>query len=166
MCPLKDGTVWQTGAISGLTSLNSREKSRLISCSPAVSIVIRTKNEERFIEQTFSSIFKQETGLSIEVIVIDSGSKDRTLDIVRKFYVRLYEIEPDKFSFGYSMQNPNCKGRFAVTKNIFQTAWDYFVFLPKHNYLRYVPILPMYFILKYFYIYKGIKEGKRLYGPS
>ena len=83
---------------------------------PIVSIVIRTKNEERFIGQTLSAIFGQEIEPPFEVIVIDSGSTDSTLNIVRKF---------DAF-----------------------------------------PFLPMYFILKYPYIYKGIKQGKRLYGPS
>ena len=52
---------------------------------PIVSIVIRTKNEGRFMGQTLSAIFGQEIELPFEVIVIDSGSTDRTLKIVRKF---------------------------------------------------------------------------------
>jgi glycosyltransferase involved in cell wall biosynthesis len=64
---------------------------------------MRTKNEERFVGQTLSAIFNQEIELPFEVIVIDSGSTDRTLEIVRQYKVRLYEIEPDKFTFGYAL---------------------------------------------------------------
>lgn len=293
----------------------------MVTYKPSVSILIRTKNEERFIGQTLSAIFDQEFELPLEVIVIDSGSTDRTIEIVREFNVRLYEIESDKFSFGfalnygaelamgefivnlsahcipvdskwldnllapllsdpsvaatygnqvpitglnpfeerslianfgyngeahfsnansairkmiwkehpfdekavfaedyiwskllpskhkvkyvpdaavyhshpltlrywtkryyytglvtqymehvyglkYPLQKRNYKGKCAITKNILRTAWDYFVFLPTHNYLLYIPIFPMFFILKYLYIYKGVKQGKRLYGPS
>ena len=70
---------------------------------PIVSILIRTKNEERFIGQTLSAIFDQEIEVPFEVIVIDSGSTDGTLEIVREFDVRFYQIKSDKFSFGYAL---------------------------------------------------------------
>ena len=67
---------------------------------PEISIIIRCKNEERFIGQALSAIFQQNIDLPFEVIVVDSGSTDRTLDIVRKHAVRLYEIEAHEFSYG------------------------------------------------------------------
>lgn len=70
---------------------------------PSISIVIRTKNEERFIREVLQGIFEQKIDLSFEVVVIDSGSTDRTLDIIRQFKVRLYEIPPDQFTFGYAL---------------------------------------------------------------
>ncbi len=70
---------------------------------PDISIIIRTKNEERFIADTLAAIFRQEIDLSVEVIVVDSGSMDRTLAIVRKHPVRLYEMESRDFTYGRAL---------------------------------------------------------------
>jgi glycosyltransferase involved in cell wall biosynthesis len=70
---------------------------------PEISIIIRSKNEERFIGQVLSAIFQQDIDLPFEVIVIDSGSTDRTLDIVRRHAVRMYEIEAREFSYGSAL---------------------------------------------------------------
>jgi len=76
---------------------NSREQ------KPDISIIIRSKNEERFIAQALSAIFQQDIDLSFEVILIDSGSMDRTLDIVRRYAVRVYEIDSRQFSYGRAL---------------------------------------------------------------
>jgi glycosyltransferase involved in cell wall biosynthesis len=78
---------------------------------PDVSIIIRTKNEERLISQTLAAIFQQEIDLAFEVIIVDSGSTDGTLDIVRGQAVRLYEIEARDFSYGRAL---NYGARLAV----------------------------------------------------
>jgi glycosyltransferase involved in cell wall biosynthesis len=51
---------------------------------PKVSYIITTKNEEEVIWKTLKSITKQ-TYQSIEVIIIDSLSNDRTYELLRKF---------------------------------------------------------------------------------
>ena len=48
------------------------------------SIVIRTKNEERWISSCLSAVYEQ-TYDNIEVIIVDNNSTDRTIDNVRKF---------------------------------------------------------------------------------
>jgi rhamnosyltransferase len=67
---------------------------------PKVSIIILTKNEEEFIEETLSSVYSQEIDYDFEVIVIDSGSRDRTLEIVQGYPVRLLQIAPRDFGHG------------------------------------------------------------------
>jgi hypothetical protein len=51
---------------------------------PLVSIVMPTLNSERFIRQALNSIIEQ-TYENIELIVVDGGSTDHTLDIVRQY---------------------------------------------------------------------------------
>lgn len=66
-----------------------------------VSIVIPSKNEEKNIGKCLDTIYKQETSYNFEVIVIDSGSKDRTIDIVKGFSkVKLIKIKPEAFAHG------------------------------------------------------------------
>jgi len=68
-----------------------------------VSIVIRTKNEEAFLPQTLEAIYTQQFS-DFEVIVVDSGSTDSTLDIVREFGgITLIKIPPDQFTYGRAL---------------------------------------------------------------
>ena len=48
-----------------------------------VSVIIRTKNEERWIGHTIQSVLDQLK--KPEIIIVDNSSKDKTLDIVRHF---------------------------------------------------------------------------------
>ena len=67
---------------------------------PTVSIVVLTKNAEPYLSETLEAIFSQETDFSFEVLVIDSGSKDRSLEILKDYSVRLIEIPPESFNHG------------------------------------------------------------------
>jgi glycosyltransferase involved in cell wall biosynthesis len=68
-----------------------------------VSIIIRTKNEERSIGHVLKSIASQKINRDYEIIIIDSGSSDRTLEIVKEYDVRIFNIPSSKFSYGYSL---------------------------------------------------------------
>ena len=69
---------------------------------PLVSIVIRTKNEEKYISKVLNLLYKQ-SFKDFEIIIVDSGSTDRTLEIVKKFPIRLYKIKQKDFTYGYSL---------------------------------------------------------------
>lgn len=64
------------------------------------SIIIPTKNGGSRFERVLKAIFENSLDGGFEVIVIDSGSTDRTLDIARRYPVRLYEIPPHEFGHG------------------------------------------------------------------
>ena len=62
---------------------------------PRVSIVIQNWNGEDHIKDCLESVFKQDYK-NIEVIVVDSGSKDRSLDIIKKYKkVKVIALEKD-----------------------------------------------------------------------
>ncbi len=65
-----------------------------------ISVVIPTKNGENTIRACLDSIFTQSVSAHMEVIVIDSGSTDSTLDIVQQYPVRLHQIPPEEFNHG------------------------------------------------------------------
>ena len=66
----------------------------------SVSVIIPTKNGATYLAKTLEMIFCQHYSRPFEVIVIDSGSVDRTLEIVKRYPVRLVEIKPKDFGHG------------------------------------------------------------------
>jgi glycosyltransferase involved in cell wall biosynthesis len=76
---------------------------------------VRCCNEERHIGRLLHGIAAQ-TLKDIETIIVDSGSSDHTCAIARRFPARLLHIEPQRFSFGRSL-NLGCaaaSGEFVV----------------------------------------------------
>jgi rhamnosyltransferase len=65
--------------------------------SVETSILILCKNEERHIGECLEMVFAQDVDFEYEVVVVDSGSTDRTLDIVHRYPVRLFEIAASDF---------------------------------------------------------------------
>ncbi|WP_447972113.1 glycosyltransferase family 2 protein [Nitrospira sp. Kam-Ns4a] len=67
-----------------------------------ISIVVRTKNEERWIGRCLSAIAGQAFP-DFEVIVVDNASTDGTLEIVKRFDAKLVTISDEAFTFGRSL---------------------------------------------------------------
>jgi rhamnosyltransferase len=61
------------------------------------SILIPAKDEALNIRSCLDAIFSQETNTEFEVVLVDSGSTDDTPEIVSRYPVRLYHIEPQEF---------------------------------------------------------------------
>lgn len=77
-----------------------------------VSIVIRTLNEARHIGDLLWMISQQRReNLEVEVVLVDSGSTDDTVEIARSYGARITTISKQEFSFGRSL-NRGC--RFAT----------------------------------------------------
>ena len=70
--------------------------------NPRCSIVIRAYNEEKHIRKLLTGIDKQ-TLTDREVILVDSGSTDSTLEIAKKYSVKVVSIDPKEFTFGRSL---------------------------------------------------------------
>ena len=67
-----------------------------------ISIIIRTKNEERWISSCLTKVFNQ-TYKNIEVIIVDNCSTDKTIHKVREFDVQVINI--DKFFPGKAIND-------------------------------------------------------------
>lgn len=68
--------------------------------TPLISIVIPVKNGIATIGRCLDAIYTQSLIDRCEVIVIDSGSNDGTLDVVKQYPVRLFQIPPEAFNHG------------------------------------------------------------------
>ena len=58
-----------------------------------VSLIIPTKNSSEFLENCLRSVRNQSFN-NIEIIIIDNGSKDNTIDISSKYKAKTYEYMP------------------------------------------------------------------------
>ncbi len=82
---------------------------------PETSIVIRTYNEEKHLGNLLAAIKKQ-AYQNYEVVIVDSGSSDKTLEIGQEFGARIFKIESRDFTFGYAL-NVGCEaaqGKYLV----------------------------------------------------
>lgn len=66
------------------------------------SIVVRAYNEEKHIGRLLEGISRQ-TVRDVDVILVDSGSMDCTVEIAASFGAKVLHITPDEFTFGRSL---------------------------------------------------------------
>ena len=73
--------------------------------SSTVTIVFRALNEEKFFEQAILACKAQilDDGLQMEIVLVDSGSTDRTLEIAKRHNLKIVHIAKADFSFGRSL---------------------------------------------------------------
>lgn len=90
-----------------------------------ISVVIRAYNEDDHIEKLLLGINAQRLQPH-EIILVDSGSTDRTVEIARSYGVKIVTIEKSEFTFGRAL-NRGCN---AATGDIcvFPSAHVYPVF--------------------------------------
>ncbi|MBW4691937.1 MAG: glycosyltransferase [Lyngbya sp. HA4199-MV5] len=66
------------------------------------SVLIRTKNEAKDITKTLSLVMDQSLPPD-EIIVVDSGSTDGTVELVQQANAKLITMRPEDFTFGRSL---------------------------------------------------------------
>lgn len=69
---------------------------------PDVSIIIRAFNEEKHIGRLLDGI-RQQTVKNVQIILVDSGSTDRTVEIAEAVGADVVRISPQEFTFGRSL---------------------------------------------------------------
>ena len=69
--------------------------------NPAGSVIVRSKDSARTIEAALGSLRRQT--VQLEVVVVDSGSTDGTVEIARRFADRLVEIPAGTYNSGHAL---------------------------------------------------------------
>ena len=86
-----------------------------------ISIIIRTKNEERWINHCLHNIYSQDVNEQTEVIIVDNLSTDSTVDRVKIFDEKIKVINIKKFLPGK-----------AINRGIRNSSGDKIVILSAH----------------------------------
>ena len=91
-----------------------------------ISIITITYNAENFLEETIQSVIQQ-TCKNFEYIIVDGGSKDKTLDIIHKYerHITKWISEPDEGI--YDAMNKGIKlskGKYLWFMNAGDTIYD------------------------------------------
>lgn len=86
-----------------------------------ISIIIRTKNEEKYLGQVLESLKKQ-TFRDFEIIIVDNESTDRTLEIARNYGCKIITIEKGRFTYPY-----------ACNVGVRNSIGKYIVFMSGHS---------------------------------
>lgn len=74
------------------------------------TIVIPTKNGGDLLGKVLDSIYGQKTKYEYEVICVDSGSTDETLELLERYPCKVYEIPPEEFGHGKTRNYGASKG--------------------------------------------------------
>lgn len=91
-------------------------KANAVNESILVSVVIPVKNGDQWLEALLKKLVGQTLFVRAEIIIIDSGSTDGSLEIIRRYPVRLIEIPASEFNHGTTrnLGVREAKGTFVV----------------------------------------------------
>lgn len=84
--------------------------------APRVSILIPTRNGGETLREALSAIAAQEIGLAFEIVAIDSGSTDGTLDLLQARADRVIHVPPASFDHGETRNRgiEACRGEWVA----------------------------------------------------
>ncbi|MGD0281091.1 MAG: glycosyltransferase, partial [Dissulfurispiraceae bacterium] len=86
-----------------------------------VSVIIPTKNAGGEFELLMSVLSQQKGFKDLEIVVVDSGSSDGTLEIARSYGAKVVEIPSEKFSHSYAR---NLGAEHAIGNHLLFTVQD------------------------------------------
>lgn len=69
----------------------------------AIGIVIRTLNESELIGRCLETLQRQRGPFDLDIVVVDSGSTDSTLEIARSSGVRIVLLSPEDFDYSKAL---------------------------------------------------------------
>jgi len=99
---------------------------------PTFSIVTPSYNQGEYIELTINSVLSQEGNFFVEYIIVDGGSNDNSVDIIRKYDLLLkskeYPIKCRGIKFFWSSTEDS--GQYdAINKGFMRSSGDYMAWI-------------------------------------
>lgn len=96
-----------------LSNLNEDE---LIPYEVKISVIIPTKNAGTSFELLLKNLLNQKGIKEVEIIVVDSGSNDDTLQVAKGFDAKIIAIKPEEFSHSFARNKgiDNATGDFIL----------------------------------------------------
>jgi len=82
--------------------------------APAVSVVIRCRDEARHLAPVLDAVCEQEEAPAFEIVALDSGSEDGTLALLSRYPVRVEHLPPETFTFGRALNRGAALARGEV----------------------------------------------------
>ncbi len=79
---------------------------------PDISVIIPTLEEEHYIERVLSRLRKVKS--AVEVIVVDGGSRDRTVELAKHFTAKVYQTQKRGISSGRNYGAQKAGGNVLV----------------------------------------------------
>ncbi|KAB3526641.1 glycosyltransferase [Alkaliphilus serpentinus] len=105
-----------------------------------LSIVMMVKNESKYLDKCLSSLEKLRSAISSELIIVDTGSEDDTVDIAKKYTNKVY-YHPWKDDFG-AMRNITigyAKGQWLLVLDgdeVLEDSWPIIDFFNSNAYKK------------------------------
>ena len=106
----------------------TREQTLTLNKQPLISVVVTSYNYEKFIDKTLKSILNQ-SYKNYEVVVIDDGSKDKSIDVIKK-----YTTKYKNFHLYTHDDNQNRGLIESVKLGVSKSSGDYVAFLESDDY--------------------------------
>ncbi|MBC8142778.1 MAG: glycosyltransferase [Armatimonadetes bacterium] len=81
-----------------------------------VTVVVITKNQRTYLERSLPALAAQRGVSRFETVVVDSGSTDGALDVVREHGAKLVQIAPEAFGYAraYNLGAAHGTGKYIV----------------------------------------------------
>lgn len=89
---------------------------------PDVSVVIPTYNAGPEFEAVLEAISRQRAGFEFEILLVDSGSSDGTVELARRFCARIMSLPKAEFNHGRTRNRAISEARGEFVAMIVQDA--------------------------------------------
>ena len=85
-------------------------------CDPRVSVLLLTRDGMAHLPAVLDAVSAQQSALALEIVALDSGSRDGTLELLRRRLDRLEQIPPGAFDHGLTRNRgvALCRGELVV----------------------------------------------------